>query len=393
MFARPVDPFLAFNSVYSAAELAHKDMFAQEQQPRHQDLQQEQRHASRRKRSLHFEPEFFEALNSSLQDPPATLSRSPRPYKRSKRNATDATSSFAANNTNTPPADPPSTSTASDKLSPATLVELASGQNTTKARSPSPTFSSFSVSKPTDSPCIIDLSSGEELQALNLGENDHKRRRENTTDSGSSTETLREVFDVQNDGSLHAVMDHAPSLPSPTKRIKTDNDSKSKHRTLWSLNEQDDGREHRHKHRQSLHHHSDAAWRTYPNMTAKDNIRTGSSTDEHTMDQNSWLSTPTYRANAMALVRYKGPKTVTFVDGVDELIRHQLDDHYTPALDNAQGNELILYRRPAHVPLSSQATDDDAEEPSACIEELDDGYGTDNAIHELEEKIMDMDLD
>ncbi|KAF9186151.1 hypothetical protein BGZ51_002218 [Haplosporangium sp. Z 767] len=390
MFARPVDPFLVFNSAYSAAELMHKDMFAQEQQPHHQDLQQEQHHASRRKRSLHFEPEFFEALNSSLQDPPATLSRSSRPYKKPKRNATEATSSFAANNTNTFPADLSSTSSASDKLSPATLVELASGQNITKIRSPPPKFSSFLAPKPTDGPSIIDLSSGEELQTLNLGENDHKRRRDNATDSGSSTDTLREVFDVQEDGSLHAVMDHAPSLPSPTKRIKTDKNSKGKDRTLWSLNEQDDGWEHRH----SIHYQSNAARRNYySNMAAKDDARTGSSTDEHAMDQDSWMSTPAYRANTMALVRYKGPKTVTFVDGVDELIRNQLDDHYTPALDNAQGNEMILYRRPARMPLINQTADDDAEESSARIEELDDGYGTDNAIHELEEKIMDMDLD
>ncbi|KAG0270156.1 hypothetical protein DFQ27_000075 [Actinomortierella ambigua] len=101
-------------------------------------------------------------------------------------------------------------------------------------------------------PSIIDLSSGEELVALHLGENEHKRRRDSTcsvssnsfqdtyprsggpstTTTTTTTESLREVFDVQDDGTLLPVWDHAPAMPSQKKKVKLDGRAASPLRSL-----------------------------------------------------------------------------------------------------------------------------------------------------------------
>lgn len=105
-------------------------------------------------------------------------------------------------------------------------------------------------------------------------------------------------------------------------------------------------------------------------------------------------------ASSMALIRYEGPKTILLADGVDSLIRRGWNGHPEDvALDSLQGHELVLYRRPAPTFLTTQETDDDAQESSTVIEEMDDDAhyaspgNSDDLMNALEERIMDMDLD
>lgn len=245
---------------------------------------------------------------------------------------------------------------------------------------------------------------------MNVGQSDHKRPRESLTEtSSSSVESLREVYDVMEDGSLSAVLDHAPALPSPAKRSRIDS-SANDDGPLKPLDEQEQGREWKRPNRRSTarprHMHSTS------NATTNNN--TYDYRDEAMMDTTGWMSddedcnTNDMRQKAarpeMALIRYEGPKTVTLADGVDALIRKRWnDDHHIPSLDNLQGNELVLYRPPP--PRALLDIDDNDDEPSlTVIEELDDDGNvhqtaqtsvdnSDRLIHELEDKIMDMDLD
>jgi hypothetical protein len=235
---------------------------------------------------------------------------------------------------------------------------------------------------------------------MNVGQSDHKRPRESLSESSpsSSVESLREVYDVQEDGSLCPVLDHAPALPSPAKRSRIDDGP------LKSLDELEQGREHKRQNRRS----------TARARHTNNNNNTYGYRDDAMMDTTGWTSDDNSHANSnsyhkaarpeMALIRYEGPKTVTLADGVDALIRKRWnDDHDILSLDNLQGNELVLYRPP---PLRALLdNDDNDDEPSlTIIEELgEDGniYQTsrtskdisDDLINELEDKIMDMDLD
>ncbi|KAF9275402.1 hypothetical protein BGZ68_010817 [Mortierella alpina] len=110
--------------------------------------------------------------------------------------------------------------------------------------------------------------------------------------------------------------------------------------------------------------------------------------------------TTTSGASSMALIRYQKPRSMFLVEGVDSLIRRGWNEHpETAALESAQGHELVLYRRPRPTYLSTQETDDDAQESSTVIEEMDDDAhytpteNSDDLMNALEEKIMDMDLD
>lgn len=269
-------------------------------------------------------------------------------------------------------------------------------------------------SKTTDGPSIIDLSSGEELIPMNVGQSDHKRPRESVADSSSSSsvESLREVYDVMEDGSLSAVLDHAPALPSPAKRSRVDS-STNDDGPLRPLDELEQGRDRKRPNRRSTarprHMHA-----TINAINNNNNNNTYDYRDEAMIDTTGWMSDDEdYHTNdtrqkaarpEMALIRYEGPKTVTLADGVDALIRKRWnDDHYIPSLDNLQGNELVLYRPPP--PRALLDNDDNDDEPSlTVVEELGDNYNiyqaahtsvdsSDRLIHELEDKIMDMDLD
>ncbi|KAG0273703.1 hypothetical protein BGZ95_010506, partial [Linnemannia exigua] len=288
--------------------------------------------------------------------------------------------------------------------SPPTIPEtlFPTAINKQGASSTPTTLPQTSSLKATEGPSIIDLSSGEELVVMKVGQNDHKRPRECLSESSSSVESLREVYDVQEDGSLCPVLDHAPALPSPTKRSRFDSTS-SQDKPLRSLDKMEQGQE-----RKRLNRRSTARARNTISVTHnKHGYR------DEPMESADWMSDDdeddsannTRQNNAqqeMALIRYEGPKTVTLADGVDALIRKRWDDdHYIPALDNLQGNELVLYRPPP--PQALRDNDDNDNELSfTIIEELDDDnddiyqFSNDNSdslIHELEDKIMDMDLD
>ncbi|KAK3835263.1 MAG: hypothetical protein JOS17DRAFT_736648, partial [Linnemannia elongata] len=423
MFARPVDPFFAYNSAFSAAERRHKELELLAQQNSHNHLSslQELGHQQpprlvvnqspssaninnkRRKHSLHFEPEFLSALDMSLQDPPPVLSR-PRPCKKPRHSAaTSINENHTASNTTNSATD----SFAQSRASPPTAFSETLYPKEQGASTTLPHFSPSS--KTTDGPSIIDLSSGEELIAMNVGQSDHKRPRESLAESSSSSsvESLREVYDVLEDGSLSAVLDHAPALPSPAKRSRVDS-STTDDGLLRPLDELEQGRERKRPNRRS----TARPRHMQTTFSATNNNNTYGYRDEAMMDTAGWMSddedchTNDTRKKAaqpeMALIRYEGPKTVTLADGVDALIRKRWnDDHDIPSLDNLQGNELVLYRPPPRALLDIGDNDDEAS--LTIIEELDDKdniYQTahtsvdnsDRLIHELEDKIMDMDL-
>ncbi|KAF9901640.1 hypothetical protein EC991_005827 [Linnemannia zychae] len=412
MFARPVDPFFAYNSAFSAAERRHKEMLAQteslsssqqelgpHQRPYLDNNQSAPTASTRRKHSLHFEPEFISALDSSLQDPPLLS----RPCKKPRRSTATIKNENhnASNTTNTNYNNIFAQSRTSQSAAPETLFPTTAneqGESTTPT-----TLRQGSSLKTTDGPSIIDLSSGEELVAMNVGHNEHKRPRECLSEASpsSSVESLREVFDVQEDGSLCPVLDHAPSLPSPAKRSRVDSSS-SRDGPLKSLDELEQGRK-----RSRLNRRTTARTRnTTPAVTNMHGYR------DEPIEPSGWMSDDdchdninhTRQQNArpeMALIRYEGPKTVTLADGVDALIRKRWnDDNDILTLDNLQGNELVLYRPP---PRALQHNDDNDTEPClTIIEEIDDdndnvyqssNNNSDSLIHELEDKIMDMDLD
>ncbi|KAF9113328.1 hypothetical protein BGX27_001778 [Mortierella sp. AM989] len=334
--------------------------------------------ASRRKRSFHFEPEFIAALDASLHENQSFPK--PRPTKRPKRSTSATTTTTTTNPI-------PTISAATTATTPAR----------TRSTSPSSPKASEGVS-------IIDLSSGEELASFHLGENEHKRRRESIPDS-SSSESLREVFDVHEDGSLHTVTEHAPVKPSPIKRIRT---RKSDESSLEILDELE-----------GVAYKDIRRMRGQPSYTGSKWINTRMNnyrdTQSSQMEQDGWMSDDeasnkskksNSRAELGALIRYEGPKTMTLADGVDALIR----EHWSntngdfPSLSSSQGNELVLYRRPLPTFLSSQDVDDDEpQQSSSRIVELDDDDdinasvdmfdNSDSRINELEEKIMYMDID
>ncbi|KAF9990405.1 hypothetical protein BGZ75_001887 [Mortierella antarctica] len=399
MFASPIDPF--HNSALSAEQRRQRDMAAMDQQHwqqhqshshphyhHHHQLQQQyeqQQHqpsqqdpqllsAGRRKRSLHFEPEFLEALDSSLHDPPVNGLSTPRPNKKARRHrhVENPSSPEPIRANGAPSAIPADLAAAADAL---TTDDLGSRRSSVSSAS-SKSSSRSSLRIESEGPSIIDLSSGEKLEPLHWGENDHKRRRDSLTESGSSAESLREVFDVQGDGSLRPDLDHAPSLPSPPKRHRID--ETIRRGSVCLLDEEE-------------------IWdNSFEN-------------DAQVMDQDEAMAddsesaekkTTALGANSMALIRYEGPRSIFLADGVDSLIRHGWNEHPEDvALDTAQGHELILYRRPAPTFLSTQETDDDAQESSTIIEEMDDDAhyvsteNSDDLMNALEEQIMDMDLD
>ncbi|KAF9161219.1 hypothetical protein BGX20_002193 [Mortierella sp. AD010] len=83
---------------------------------------------------------------------------------------------------------------------------------------------------------IIDLSSGEELVALHLGSNDHKRMRDyDPTSPTGSMDSLREVFEYQEDGNLLPIREYISTQPSPAKKVRLGRSSH--HSTLRFLSE------------------------------------------------------------------------------------------------------------------------------------------------------------
>ncbi|KAF9356036.1 hypothetical protein BGX26_005799 [Mortierella sp. AD094] len=344
----------------------------QHQRPFEQELGLEQppqsETPSRRKRSFHFEPEFIAALDASLQEQPI-LSKS-RPTKKPKRSTAAPAPASVASTSN------------------ANITSVPNTTASTRSRSTSP-----SSQKPSEGVSIIDLSSGEELASFHLGENEHKRRRESIADSSSSSESIREVFDVLHDGTLRPVTDHVSAQPSPVKRIRT---RKSNESSLEVLDE------HEAQAPKDAQHanFSGANW----NTGSMDSYRDTSSEQDIWMsddEESSKPKKPVPRAELGALIRYEGPKTMKLADGVDALIRQHWSNRHgdVPTICNSQSNELVLYRRPPPAFLSSQDADDDEPQLYPRIEELGDDddidsfNNNDSHINELEARIMDMDID
>lgn len=353
MFALQVDPFLQYNAALSAAEKRHRELTEQEFE---QEIPKNTSQSHRSKRPLHFEPEFVAALDSSLLERP-TLSR-PRPNKKLR---TAPSSKSIIKEAKEP------TSTPSISKFPITVTRANSG------------------------PSIIDLGSGEELVAFHLGENEHKRRRDSTFELSTGCD-LREVYDVQEDGSLHSIMDHAPALPSPTKKLRLGDH-------LQCLEENKKARSKSAKVSANTFRNAGSDWYRESNDRA--------------MDQDDWMSegeeeeasrmTPgrCSKADLKALIRYEGPKTMTLANGVGALIKERWISHQPDiTLEGIQGHELVLYQRP---PLAAgcHSGSQSQEDSSVRIEELDEDEGDvfsedglqQDSLLGLEQHIMNMDLE
>ena len=371
MFARQIDPFQAYNSALSAAQRHHKDLLEREDLQHQHDLNQrlgqvhqpEMDATKRRKRSFVFEPDFLSALDSAED---TTSSAGPtRPCKKARRSSTLSKPIL-------------SPLISSPELPPHVRVASSTKKAATSAHGPS----------------IIDLSSGEELVALHVGESEHKRRRESNACSPDE-DSLREVFDVQEDGSLCATMDHAPALPPPSKRTKLE-----KARPHLRFLDQSDERKDRSKCSGRMDH-----------IRHKQQYRNNNSA-KSSAEMDAWMSDdeepgtplPIFETESQALVRYQGPKSMSLAEGVDALIKRRLIEDSTDlySLQDPRGHELVLFRGYRGSDSNSGSKTHTTESSSTVIEELDDEDDVGNTttsnsaasfIDELQDKIMDMDLD
>ncbi|GJJ69802.1 hypothetical protein EMPS_02151 [Entomortierella parvispora] len=372
MFARQIDPFQAYNSALSAAQRHHKDLLEKEDLQHQHDLNQrlgqvqqpEMDASKRRKRSFVFEPDFLSALDSAAVDM-APSAGPKRPCKKARRSSTLSRPIL------------------SPHISSPELVHPAKSAPSTKKTS---TASSHG-------PSIIDLSSGEELVALHVGESEHKRRRESNACSPDE-DYLREVFDVQEDGSLCETMHHAPALPSPTKRARLE-----KPRPHLQFLDQSEPKD-KSKYRGRMDHIRNR--QTYRNNKS---ARSSAEMDAWMSDdEEPGTPLPIFKPESQALVRYQGPKSMSLAEGVDTLLKHRLieDSNDIYSLQDPRGHELVLYRGYRGSDSLAEAKVHTTESSSTTvIEELDDA-DDDNAtasnsatslMDELQDKIMDMDLD
>ncbi|KAF9580184.1 hypothetical protein BGW38_003278 [Lunasporangiospora selenospora] len=417
MYAHHADPFSRYSADPTAASKYQRPDTLQDREAHHGPMPAPNTQQSK-KRTLYFEPEFVEALDASLQEPPVTLSR-PRPSKRVKRSFLPSLqTAFSQDISAQPPLPPPSRA---ETIADEPFPSRDTGSN---ARA--------SPSQSLDGPSIVDLSSGEKLQPLHLGESDHKRRRDSIADASSASEPLREVFDVQSDGSLLPTMDHAPATPSPTKRLRRDPPM------FWNSRvptpaptPTPEGRPQRHlsktidpKTRNSstmLDGHMGLGYHSEERLLSLLNTM-GQKDDMNENEENQSVNSS--RLESRALIRYEGPRALTLADGVDALLMNRWTHRSlepTTSEYEPQGHEMVLYRPPAGTPAALFRTptrgsgsleimtrdhddDDDGEVPmNVRIEELDDDDQEDFGFHnlatvntpiqELEDKIMGMDLD
>jgi hypothetical protein len=397
MFARQVDPFQAYNSARSAAEKHHKDLLEQENLQRDQELKQrlgqdQPPHidsSSRRKRSFVFEPDFLSAFDSAQQDSTSSSAGSKsRPYKKAR-----CTASLSI----------PILSSLSACTEPPHVVKGSSHPATTSSSHPKRVPTTTTA----HGPSIIDLSSGEELVSLHVG-TEHKRRRESVAGCPEDGDSLREVFDVQEDGTLLETKEHAPALPSPTKRAKLEKTRPH----LQFLDPSEDDLNQARKAKKSNKMDTIKNKNKYRNRLR----------DRSSAELDSWMSEdddeerklPIFKEETQALVRYQGPRTtMSLAKGLDALIRHRQIEQANESnfsLEDAHGHELVLYRGGGHqdngVPRVILAGPSLFEESSSTvIEELEDNEGEEqlksfagsegskNLMDELQDKIMDMDLD
>ncbi|KAG0224946.1 hypothetical protein B0O80DRAFT_216560 [Mortierella sp. GBAus27b] len=215
----------------------------------------------KRKHPFQFEQEFIAALDSSLehtteddnsQTTAESTAESPwptRPMKRAKKSTQSLTVEAVS-----PPLHDSTSPKVSPKLYPATLGTSSPTETTATATSFTsqghndlPSLPSISRKRPpsrssaspsplphgdisqegppfrqySSGPSIIDLSSGEELVTLQLGDNEHKRRSENDLlPPSGSPDSLQEVFECLDDGTLLPIPDHCPTYASPAKKVR-----------------------------------------------------------------------------------------------------------------------------------------------------------------------------
>lgn len=309
MFARQIDPLAAFTSTLSAAEPHHrpdKDAVHHLHHHRHHNLpftsspshspsscsgsfhptannnndnssKKDSTAASsstynpyKRKHPLQFEPDFFAALDASLQefhDDAAQRSDTNSCWKASLSNLNGGSPwpsrpcKRTKNSLSKPPVSSQSTGSISREatlsasssvrprmpslsFNPTQTTTILHNDNTnqnseTESDPPlsyhkSPSFSAWShrnvfskspaFARDLKGPSIIDLSSGEELVPIHLVDNQqHKRRRNSSCEPSSPPEfadSLHQVFELQADGTLLPIQDPSPSDPSPAKRMR-----------------------------------------------------------------------------------------------------------------------------------------------------------------------------
>ncbi|KAK3814922.1 MAG: hypothetical protein J3Q66DRAFT_343400, partial [Benniella sp.] len=282
MFARQVDPLAEYSSAITAAEQQHRAQQEAIDQHSSFTLQSSSHTTGssnstcsssnnnttsnntphnpyKRKHPLLFEPEFFAALDSALDgyNEEAGASHttslpqragspwSARPLKKAKKSTlSTAMSSPTSHDSTLPkvspklsPSTPPQNESTAN-LAPPSSKSPSGPSSTLRKHPPSPVPSCPSVSSPPlphnnifpkalpafrqnlNGPSIIDLSSGEELVTLHLGVNEHKRKSEDDlSPPKGSAESLQEVFEYQDDGTLQPISDHNSGYLSPAKKV------------------------------------------------------------------------------------------------------------------------------------------------------------------------------
>ncbi|KAG0273867.1 hypothetical protein BGZ95_010328 [Linnemannia exigua] len=232
----------------------------------------------KRKHPLQFEPDFFAALDASLQDlhddaaqrndtngcwksPLSNLNGDspwlPRPCKRARSSFSKCPTSQSIGSTSRDPVSLGSSSTQPQAPSPApaylpikaTMIPRSANRNSEtiddphRNAPPPPVFpqgsplsawshrhdilKSPAFARNSKGPSIIDLSSGEELVPMHMDDKEqlHKRRRNSlcepsSSSSSESADSLHQVFELQADGTLLPIEDPSPTDRSPAKRMR-----------------------------------------------------------------------------------------------------------------------------------------------------------------------------
>ncbi|KAG0379412.1 hypothetical protein BGX24_000501 [Mortierella sp. AD032] len=195
----------------------------------------------KRKQPLQFEPDFFAALDASLQDfHDDAAQRSdnngcwksslpnlnggsawlPRPCKRARNSFSKCPASQSTGSTSREPVSPGSSYAQPQTPSPGSSLLSAWSHRNDISKSPA-------FARNPKGPSIIDLSSGEELVPMHMDdkEQQHKRRRDSSCEppsssSSESVDSLHQVFELQADGTLLPIEDPSPADPSPAKRMR-----------------------------------------------------------------------------------------------------------------------------------------------------------------------------
>ncbi|GJJ77091.1 hypothetical protein EMPS_09450 [Entomortierella parvispora] len=393
----------------------------------------------KRKHPFQFDAEFVAALDASLKDQEGEKEisnqpiRAPSPWPNGQRPCKKAKKTMTDRSRATPQDSPERAESNFKKTSQEESTHVA-GTKAATTFQPWQAATSESLTRKFGGlagPSIIDLSSGEELVALHLGENEHKRRRECVINCGSTESQRAEVFEAQEDGNLHPIVDHG-SQPSPAKKLRLGKSQSQSH--LHFLGDGDSdvqgfkpteafwNRKLGASHRQQFFPWLNTKWNRARSTTE--------SRQRDEADQNKDL--PLDRIDEImdsgerALVQVPRQKKLSFPDAMENFHWDSWSMHGPGSvfpLKDTHGGELVLYNR-GHQDEDSTFDGvfndfyDDGPESGVIVEELEDdedshsdreedlendgnladdeGCGLveeDGPLMGLEEKIMDMDLD